>query len=190
MSSQAAANASGESSPDVAALGVDAVLEAVHRHLAEDRRDRAVERLGQQRQARRGVGRFLEEALEHDRLAEDRRGLGDRERRRDLEEALLLAGEIGVDAVAELVRHRQDVARAGGVVQHHVGVRRRDGVGAEGAAALARPRAARRCSRPRRTRPRRRRAPARSRGSSRGPARARRRSAIRWSSVATGAIRS
>ncbi len=151
VSSHAAANASGESSPDFAALGVDAVLEAVHRHLAEDRRDGAVERLGQEREARSGVGRFVEEPLEHDRLAEDRRRLGDRERSRYLEDALLLAGEVGVDAMAQLVRHRQDVARAGGVVQHHVGVGRRDRVGAESAAALAGGRAARRCSRPRRS---------------------------------------
>ncbi len=55
-------------------------------------------------------------------------------------------GERRVDAVAELVREREHVAAAAGVVEQHVRVDRRHGVRAEGAAALARAGAARRSS--------------------------------------------
>ena len=91
---------------------VDPVLEAVHRDLAEHRRDGAVERLGQEREPGGGVGRVGEQPLEHDRLAEDRRGLGQGQRGRELEQALV-AGEVGVDAVPQLVGHDQHVVRAG-----------------------------------------------------------------------------
>ena len=57
-------------------VGVDEVLEAVHRHLAEHRRDRALDALGQQRQARLRRRRLLEQPAEDDRLAEHGRGLG------------------------------------------------------------------------------------------------------------------
>ena len=87
MSIQAASKASTESSPVVAALGVDAVLEAVHRDLAEDRGDRAVERSAEQREPLGVVGGLLQQPLEDDRLAEDRGGLGDRQRGRELEDA-------------------------------------------------------------------------------------------------------
>ena len=43
----------------VAALGVDELLEAVHRHLTEDRRDRVLEALGEQCQAGGGRGVLL-----------------------------------------------------------------------------------------------------------------------------------
>ena len=120
----------------LAALGVDLVLEPVHRDLAEDRGDVAVERVGEQREPRRRVGRLAEHPAEDDRLAEDRRRLGDRQRGRELEDALR-ARQRRVDAVAELVGHRQHVAGARGVVEHHVGVARGHRVGAERAAALA-----------------------------------------------------
>ena len=49
----------------------------------------------------------------------------------------LLRGERRVDAVAELVREHEHVAAPAGEVEQDVGVHGRDGVGAEGAAALA-----------------------------------------------------
>ena len=53
-------------------------------------------------------------------------------------EHALVAGEVGVQAVAELVGQRGDVAGPAGPVEQHVGVVRRDGVGAERAGPLAR----------------------------------------------------
>ena len=120
-----------------AAAGVDEVLEAVHRHLPEHRRDRAVDPVGEQAQALRPRRWPLEQPPEHERLAEHRRGLGERQRRRLVEDALRL-GERGMEAVAELVRHRQHVPPARGEVEHHVGMDARHGVGAERAAALVR----------------------------------------------------
>ena len=108
----------------VAPRGVDEVLEAVHRDLAEDRRDRALDRLRQQRQPRLGRRRRLQQPPEHERLAEHRRGLGQRQRRRHVEDALL-AAERGVHAVAELVRQRQHVAAQVRVVEQHVRVHAR-----------------------------------------------------------------
>ena len=93
--------------------------------------------LGQQRQARVVVGGGVEQAPEHQRLAEHRRGLGQRQRRRLLKHALGL-GQRGVQPVAELVGHRQHVAAPGGEVEHHVRVHAGHGVGAERAAALVR----------------------------------------------------
>ncbi len=81
--------------------------------------------------------RLVEQALEHERLAEHRRGLGQRQRRRLVEDPLRL-GERGVQAVAELVGHGEHVAPAGGEVQQHVGVHARHRVAAEGATALVR----------------------------------------------------
>ena len=122
----------------VAARGVDAVLELVHRDLAEDGRDLALDRLGQQaRGARPGSSASLEQAAEDDLLGEHRGRLGDRQRGVLVEDALL-AGERLVQAVAELVGEGEHVAAAVGVVEHHVGVDRGDGRGAEGAAALDR----------------------------------------------------
>ena len=54
---------------------------------------------------------LLEQPPEHDRLAEHRRGLGQRQRRALVEDALR-RGERGVHAVAELVGERQHVAAA------------------------------------------------------------------------------
>ena len=120
----------------VAPRGVHEVLEAVHRDLAEDRRDRAFDRLRQQRQARLGRRGRVQEPPEHERLAEHRRGLGQRQRRRHVVDALL-GPERGVHAMPELVRQRQHVAAQVRVVQQHVRVHARHAVGAERAAALA-----------------------------------------------------
>ena len=122
----------------LAARGVDEVLEAVHRDLAEDGRDRALDVLGEQRQPRgRRLG-GVEQAAEDERLAEHRRGLGERQRRVLLEDAAR-PGERRVQAVAELVGEREDVAAARRSVEQHVRVHGRDRVGAERAAALAGP---------------------------------------------------
>ena len=121
----------------LAARGVQRVLEAVHRDLAEDRRDLALERLGEQREARLGVRRRVEQAAEHELLAEHARRLGERQRRALLEEALR-PRQRRVHAVAELVGEGQDVAAARGVVEQHVRVDGGDGVRAERAAALVR----------------------------------------------------
>ena len=94
-------------------------------------------RSASRREPRVVVGRLVEQPLEHERLAEHRGGLGQRQRRRLVEDALRL-GERGVQPVAELVGHRQHVAAPGGEVEHHVGVHARHRVGAERAAALVR----------------------------------------------------
>jgi len=98
---------------------VHGVLEPVHRDLAEHRGDLALERLGEQGEARLGVVSVGEEPPERDRLAEHRRGLGEGERGRLLEDDLV-AGEVGVHAVPELVGEREDVAAAGRPVEEQV----------------------------------------------------------------------
>ncbi len=120
----------------LAPRGVDQVLEAVHRHLAEDGRDRALDRLGEQAQPGLRRRRLLEQAAEDERLAEHARGLGERQRRGEVEDALR-PGQRGVDAVAELVGQDEHVAPPRRVVEHHVGRGARHRVGAERAAALA-----------------------------------------------------
>ena len=77
---------------------------------------------------------LFEQAAERDRLAEHRRGLGQRQRRRLVEHALP-AREVRVQAVAELVREREHVAAARRPVQQHVRVVRRHRVRAERARA-------------------------------------------------------
>ena len=94
----------------LAALGVHEVLEAVHRDLAEDRRDRALDRLrpaatGATPASRRASSRRPNTSVSPN----TRRGLGQRQRRRHVEDALRGA-ERRVHAVAELVRERQHVA--------------------------------------------------------------------------------
>ena len=120
----------------LAAGRVDGGLELVHRRLAEHGGDRALDVLGQQAQARGGRLGGVEQTPEHERLAEHRRGLGQRERRVLLERAAR-SGQRRVQAVAQLVGQREHVAAARGVVEHQVRVRGGDGVRAEGAAALA-----------------------------------------------------
>ncbi len=117
--------------------GVHEVLEAVHRDLAEDGRDRVLQVLREQRQARGGRGILGQQPPEHDRLGEHRRGLGERQRRALMEHALL-GGQREVHAMTELVREREHVAPARGVVEQHVRVHRGHRRGAEGPAALAR----------------------------------------------------
>ena len=118
---------------------VDEVLEAVHRDLTEHRRDLPLDRLGQQVEAGARIGCVGEQSPEDELLGEHRGGLGDRQRSALVEDALL-AGEVLMDAVAELMRQRGHVAAPVGPVEHHIGMDRGDRRGAEGAAALARPR--------------------------------------------------
>src|SRR5215216_6176212 len=63
------------------------VLEAVHRDLPEHGRDRALDALGQQPEPRRRRRRLVEQAAEHERLAEHAGGLRQRQRRREVEDA-------------------------------------------------------------------------------------------------------
>ena len=86
VSIQHSPNRSTDSSPSSRRAVCDAVLEAVHRDLAEHGGDLALEALGEQREPRVGIGRVGEQAAEGDRLAEHRRGLGERERRRLVED--------------------------------------------------------------------------------------------------------
>ena len=106
--------------PLLAALGVHGVLEAVHRDLTEHGGDLTFEALGEQREARRRVGRLGEEATERHGLAEHRCRLGQRQRRRLVEDTLR-AGEVRVDTVAELVREGEHVAAPRRPVQQDVG---------------------------------------------------------------------
>ena len=67
-----------QQSPHLAPIAPRAVherLEAVHRRLAEDRRDRALDVLGQQGEPGAGGVGCFEQALEDERLAEHRGGL-------------------------------------------------------------------------------------------------------------------
>ena len=116
-------------------MGVSGVLEAVHGHLAEHGGDLALEALGEQRQPGRRVGRVREQPSEGDGLAEHRRGLGEGQRG-GLVEDPLLAGEVGVQPVTQLVGEGQHVAAPAGPVEQQVGMRARHGVGAEGARRL------------------------------------------------------
>ena len=90
-------------------MRVHAVLEAVHRDLAEHGGDLTLERLGEQREPLVGIGGGVEQPAEGDRLAEHRRGLGEGQRR-GLVEDPLVAREVGVQPVAHLVREREHVA--------------------------------------------------------------------------------
>ena len=114
------------------------VLEAVDRDLPERGRKRVLDPAGQKREARLRVVLALEQELEGQRLAEHRRGLGERQRRARVEEAERLR-QHAVQAVAELVRKRQDTAPLARVVHEHVRVDVRDGGRAERARRLARP---------------------------------------------------
>ena len=116
---------------------MDARLEAVHRHLPEDGRHRVVDLLDEQGEA---FGRVFDAATtcwnvsispKTDAVSAVVSGVS-------AWKTPWLAGEILVDAVAELVRERLHVAQAAGVVEQDVRVRARDGAVAEGAAALAR----------------------------------------------------
>jgi hypothetical protein len=118
--------------------GVGEMLEAVHRDLPEDGRDRALDALRQQAEPRRGRRRVLQQTAEDQRLAEHARRLGQRQRRREVEHALV-ARERRVQPMAELVREREHVAPARRVVEHHIRRRARHRVGAERAAPLAGP---------------------------------------------------
>ena len=87
--------------------------------------------------ARAGRVRRVEQPAEDERLAEHRGRLAHGQRRVLLQRAAR-DGEACVQSVAELVGEHEDVAAAAGVVEHHVGMDARRGVGAEGAAALVR----------------------------------------------------
>src|SRR5215210_2054154 len=87
----------------LAAAGVDRVLEAVHRDLAEDGRDRVVDPADEQVEQRAGVVLALLQPLERERLREDGRRLGERQRRAGVQEPEVLR-ERAVQAVAQLVR--------------------------------------------------------------------------------------
>ena len=102
-----------------AAARVDEVLEAVHRHLPEDGRDRIVDPSGEQFEPLRVAAGLRQQPLEHERLSEHRCGLGDRQRRALMKDALLLR-QRRVQPVPELVRDRQHVTAARRVVEHHV----------------------------------------------------------------------
>src|SRR5205807_2565446 len=64
----------------LATLGVDEILEAIHRYLAEDRGDHVLEVLREQREARGGRRVLLEQPPEDDRLAEHGCSLRERQR--------------------------------------------------------------------------------------------------------------
>ena len=135
VSAQSSPMRSTASSPSERRAVVDPVLELVHRDLAEDGRDLALDRLGEQPQAGRRVVGVGQQPAEDDLLGEHRGRLGDGQRRVLVEDPLLSSERL-VQPVPELVRQGEHVAAAVGVVEHHVGVDRGDGRGAEGAAAL------------------------------------------------------
>ena len=99
----------------LAPAGVDRMLEAVHRDLAEDGRDRVVDPADEQVEQRPRIVLALLQLLEGERLGEDRRRLGERQRRPRVQQAEIL-GERAVQAVPELVREREHAAPLAGVV--------------------------------------------------------------------------
>ena len=129
----------------LAAVRVDPVFEPVHRHLAEDGRHGVVDLADQEGEPVALVLDGLEHPLEREHLAEDARRLGRRERRVGVEHALV-AREVLVDAVAQLVGERLDVAERARVVHQDVRVGGGHGPVAERAAPLARRGAGRRSS--------------------------------------------
>ena len=86
----------------------------------------------------RGSSSSASSTLERQRLPEHGRGLRGRQRRRGVEEAERLR-EHAVEAVAELVREREDRAAVARVVHQDVGVDAGDGRRAERAGALVGP---------------------------------------------------
>ena len=92
-----------------AARGVDGVLEAVHRDLAEHRRDPVVEAADERSSRRDGSVLGTEQAAEDESLAEHGRRLGERQRGLRVESPAVL-GEHAVEPVPELVGERQDRA--------------------------------------------------------------------------------
>ena len=120
----------------IATRRVNDVLEAVHRDLAEDRRDRVLDPTGQQVEPAAWILLVGEEPLERESLAEDRRRLGRGQRRRGVEEAERL-GEVAVEPVAELVRQREHRAAVTRVVHEDVRVHSRNVRRTEGAGPLA-----------------------------------------------------
>ncbi len=119
----------------LATLRVRRVLEAVHRDLAERRRDRVLELAGEQVEPLARVVLGGEKPLERERLAEHRGGLGRRQRRRRVEVSERLR-QRPVERVADLVGEREDRATVARVVHEDVRVHARDVRGAERAVAL------------------------------------------------------
>ena len=100
-----------DSSPSLAAGGVH---RSSKRFIATWRNTVAIESSSveaSEGEAGVGVVELAEQRVEGDRLAEHRRGLGQRERRGLVEDALL-AGQVRVQAVAQLVGEREHVAAA------------------------------------------------------------------------------
>ena len=124
------------SSPSAAAGGVQPVLEAVHRNLAEDGGEAVLDLLRQHRQPHRRIGFFLHQVGEGQHFAEGRRHFGGRQRRVQPGDALRFRREVHVHAVTEFVRQRHHVARLPGEIDKHERVRRRHGRRGERAAAL------------------------------------------------------
>ena len=117
---------------------MDAVLKAVHRHLAERRRDGVLEATDEQLEAAARIRLGGEQALEGEGLAEDRGRLGQRQRRLGVEEALL-ARQHAVDPVAQLVGEGEHRTPLPGEAQQHVRVGAGDRRGAEGPGLLVGP---------------------------------------------------
>lgn len=101
--------------------GVQLAFEIVEGDLAHDRVDHVLDLAGQQRLALGFVGGLGQQRAEGQHLAEDRGGLGQRQRRRGQQLALCRRQAL-VDAVAQLMRQRHHVARLAEIVQQHIGV--------------------------------------------------------------------
>ena len=117
---------------------MDLALELVEGDLAHDRVDHVLDLLGEHRLALAPVVRLLQQRAEGQHFAEHACRLGQRQRRRGHQRALCARQHL-MDAMAEFVRERHDVARLAHVVEQHIGVRRRYSRMCEGARRLARP---------------------------------------------------
>ena len=104
--------------------------------LAQHRGVDVVHGRGQQLAPGQRVRLLAQQAVGHQHLAEDRGGLGERQRG-VLGEQRVVLREHAVDRVPQLVRERRHVAHPAGVVDQHPGREARQDRGAESAAALA-----------------------------------------------------
>ena len=94
-----------DSSPSVAPAGVHQVLEAVHRHLAEHGRDRAVDALGEQARAAASSLAALSSSRPNTSVSPNTDAVSASVSGVRLMKQALRLGERRVQAVPELVRH-------------------------------------------------------------------------------------
>ena len=97
------------------------ILVSVEGNLPEHGREGVLALLAQHPEADLGVFLLSHDAIESELLPEHGRGLGQGQRRVEVE-YVILRGKAVVQTVAELVRHHRGVTKLAGEVEHHVRV--------------------------------------------------------------------